>query len=196
MMMAWGKNNKLVKDEFEKAFEGFDYPKEFWQKEVDAAVINIATGFYNCHSIKEVLKRLKLVTPKTLKLNRKGKYYLWYKINNDNANLLRKQLTFLLIDPMYSCWKWAIVEGNSLVKNGEAETTAELVAIQQENNIADVFIDVGFSTIIENPRELANKNGWHCIKGKSGIKRDGIAEYIDKFCGVGEDTVEVGDFQI
>jgi hypothetical protein len=63
---------------FEKAFKGYSYSKDTWRSEVRLALMNIACGYYNCHSIVDVLVRAKLITPKTRRMNSDGQLCLYY----------------------------------------------------------------------------------------------------------------------
>lgn len=89
-------------------------------------------------------------------------------------------LVMLLIDPQQDHFKWAIVDGSEVVERGKSLTADEIKEVARRQCIADVFIDEGYRTF--EIRKLAKENRWHCVKGRSGRRRDGIAEMIERAC--------------
>jgi len=86
----------------------------------------------------------------------------------------------LLIDPQQDHYKWAIVDGGEVVERGKSLTVDEIKEVARRQWIADVFIDEGYRT--HEIRKTAAENRWHCVKGRSHRRRDGIAEMIERAC--------------
>ena len=91
-------------------------------------------------------------------------------------------VTMLLIDPMLNCFKWAIVKGNVLLKQGGAITLEEIKEIAAREAIVDVFIYEGYRA--KEVREAAAKNGWRSVRVNSTKERGSIALLLDEACNL------------
>ena len=91
-------------------------------------------------------------------------------------------VTMLLIDPMLNYFKWAIVDGNVLRRQGASSSFEGIKEIAAREAIVDVFIYEGYRA--KEVREAAAKNGWHCVRVNSTKERGSIALLLDEACNL------------
>lgn len=91
-------------------------------------------------------------------------------------------IRLLLIDPMFTGFNWAIVEGNVLLKQGHAYGLEEIKSLSRCQSITDVFINDTYRT--NEARLAAGMNGWHCVRSRATGERGTIALLLDVACNL------------